>query len=59
MVRAEQKEYFLEFIAIQLCRRPENLKKLGIDFVVDQFINIMKEWLPENFFKRNNKFRRF
>lgn len=51
MIRAEYKQYLLEFIAIQLSRRYENLKRLGIDKTVDIFINIMKQAIPEKFLR--------
>lgn len=47
IVKAERKEYFLEFITIQLSRRFENLKKFGIDFVIDWFTNFIQEKVPE------------
>lgn len=49
MVYAEYKEYFLEFVAIQLSRRTENLKKLGIDFLVEFSIKQMEKYLSKDF----------
>jgi hypothetical protein len=51
MVSGKQKDYFLEFIAIQLCRRTENLKKFGLDLAVGIFVDIMIELIPEDFLR--------
>jgi hypothetical protein len=42
MVYAENKDYLLEFIAIQFCRVYKNLREFGIDIILDVIVNSSK-----------------